>query len=39
MKTINEAFENEEFQALKEVKGNRTWRTAILEEFGVSDDE
>lgn len=32
---INEAFTAEEMHALRSVKGARTWREAILEEFGV----
>jgi hypothetical protein len=36
MKTINETFTTDEMQALQEQKGDRTWREAILEEFGVS---
>ena len=39
MRNINPIFENDEFEALKEVKGDRTWREAILEEFGVNSDE
>jgi len=35
MKTLNEKFEDGEFADLSEVKGDRSWRTAILEEFGV----
>lgn len=37
MKTINETFTDEEMRRLKEVKGNRRWHDAILEEFGVAD--
>lgn len=38
-KTLNETFGQEEFQALTEIKGERTWHDAILEEFGVMDNE
>lgn len=37
MKHINEAFTEEELNQLKDVKGGRTWREAILDEFGVSE--
>lgn len=39
MKQLNETFDDGDFEALKEVKGNRTWREAILEEFGVRVDD
>lgn len=35
MKTINEKFTEEEYQDLKDVKGEKTWREAILKNFGV----
>jgi len=35
MKTLNETFNQEEFEKLLDVKGERSWREAILEEFGV----
>jgi len=35
MKTINEKFTEEEYQNMKDAKGNKTWREAILENFGV----
>lgn len=35
MKTINETFTDDELKRLKEIKGDRTWREAILDEFGV----
>lgn len=35
MKNINEKFTDEEFEQLQEVKGNRSWRKAILQEFQV----
>lgn len=31
-------FTDEEFDQLKEIKGDRTWEQAILEEFGVNED-
>jgi predicted CopG family antitoxin len=37
-KTINEAFDEEQYSELKAVKGDRTWSEAILQEFGVSND-
>ena len=36
MKRIYETFEDEEFQKLEKVKDDRSWREAILEEFGVA---
>lgn len=39
MKSITERFTDEEFEQLKEVKGNRTWRQAILEQFEVETEE
>lgn len=38
MRQLNETFPDGEYSDLKDVKGDRTWREAILEEFGVSDD-
>lgn len=35
MKTLNEKFEDGDYADLKSVKGDRSWRTAILEEFDV----
>lgn len=35
MKTINEKFTEEEYEKLKEIKSNETWREAILNNFGV----
>jgi len=35
MKRINETFTEDEFKELKDAKQGRTWRDAILEEFGV----
>lgn len=37
MRNLNESFEDDEFENLEEVKGDRTWHDAILEEFGVKD--
>lgn len=39
MKQINETVTDDEHAALTDVKGERTWREAILEEFGVDSDE
>ena len=35
MKRIYETFDDDEHEKLGEVKGDRTWREAILEEFDV----
>jgi len=35
MENIYETFEDEDFEKLEEVKGDRTWHDAILEEFRV----
>jgi len=35
MKTINEKFTEEEYEKLKEIKADETWREAILNNFGV----
>jgi len=37
MKTLNETFTKEEHEELLDVKGDRSWRKAILDEFGVSE--
>jgi len=37
MKNINETFTDNEIEALRDVKGARTWREAILEEFGIEE--
>lgn len=37
MKNINEKFTDDEMERLHEVKGDRTWHDAILQEFGVDD--
>lgn len=39
MRGISESFTDGEFEQLKDVKGDRSWREAILEEFGVRDGE
>lgn len=38
MKSINPMVTDEEHEQLSEVKGDRTWREALLEEFGVDGD-
>ena len=38
MRQLNETFEDDDFQELERVKGGRTWREAILQEFGVQDE-
>ena len=37
MKNINETFTDDEIEAMLEVKGDRTWREAILDEFGIDE--
>jgi len=37
MKNINVTFTDDEIEAMREVKGERTWREAILDEFGVTE--
>lgn len=39
MKQVNETFTDEEHAKLVAVKNGRSWREAILEEFGVDTDE
>ena len=39
MKQINPTFTDGEHEQLQAVKDGRTWREAILEEFGVDSDE
>lgn len=39
MRQLNETFPDDEYDQLKDVKGARTWREAILEEFGVDTNE
>ena len=38
VKSISETFTDEEHERLTDVKGDRTWREAILEEFGVDEE-
>ena len=38
MKHLNNTFTEDEYEELKDVKGDRTWREAILEEFGVGGE-
>lgn len=38
MKTIHETFTEHEHEQLTAIKGDRTWREAILVEFGVEVD-
>lgn len=38
MKSINEQFTDDEFSELKAAKGDRTWRRAILDKFGVGGE-
>ena len=37
MKNLSEKFTDDEFAQLQAVKDGRSWREAILEEFGVAD--
>lgn len=37
MKHINVVFTEDELDELRDIKGDRTWREAIREEFGVDD--
>ena len=37
MKNINVTFTDDEIEAMRDVKGDRTWREAILDEFGVTE--
>lgn len=37
MKNLNEKFTDDEFEELQRVKGNRSWRKAILQEFQVEE--
>lgn len=39
MKGIQVNFTDAEHSKIKEIKGDRTWRKAVLEEFGVESDE
>jgi len=35
MRNLNERFTDTEFERLRDVKGDRTWREAIMAEFGI----
>ena len=37
MKHLNIPVDDETYEQLKEVKGDRPWLEAILEEFGIDD--
>jgi hypothetical protein len=39
VRTVNATFDETEHQKLTEIKGDRTWPEAILEEFGVEVDD
>ena len=39
MKGISEQFTDEEFEALRAIKGERSWRKAIMEEFGIEEGQ
>jgi hypothetical protein len=39
IKHLQAQFTEEQFKDLETVKGDRTWEAAILEEFGVLDDD
>ena len=34
-KAVNVTFSEDDFERLQEVKGDRSWKDAILEEFGL----
>ena len=38
MKQLNVTFDDSDFEALDKVKGPRSWREAIKQEFGVADE-
>ncbi len=38
MRHLRETFTDDEFAELEAQKGDRTWREAILGEFGVKDE-
>ena len=38
VRDIRITVEDNEFSELKQTKGDRSWREAILEEFGVTGD-
>jgi len=37
--TLRETFDDETYSKLLDKKGGRTWQQAIIEEFGVKNDE
>jgi predicted CopG family antitoxin len=37
MKHLNVPFDDETYQELTDVKGDRSWAEAIREEFGIED--
>jgi len=37
MRRVNAMFTDAEHEGLRSAKGDRTWREAILEEFGVEE--
>lgn len=39
IKTLNATFTEEQHEQLDEIKGDRTWSEAVLEEFGVTDGD
>ena len=39
MRHINVALTDDQHESLSEVKGERSWQTALLEEFGVAENE
>lgn len=39
MRELRETFEDDEFDFLKRVKGDRPWHDAILDEFGYEEEE
>jgi len=38
-RTVNVVFNDEDFKQLQQMKGERSWHDAILEEFGVEADD
>lgn len=37
-RTVNVVFDTDDFEELKEKKGDRSWEDAILEEFGLDPE-
>jgi len=37
MKHLNVPFDDETYEALKDVKGGRSWHQAVRDEFGIDD--